>query len=416
MNSYKKTILPNGIRIISENIPHIQSFSLGFWFNVGSRDEVKKNNGITHFIEHMLFKGTKKRSAKRIAEDIEAYGGYLNAFTSKENTCYYGRGLGNNLERTFDVISDMIQNPTFKNTEIKKEAGVVIDELLDINDNPEELIFDKFEEVLFAGNSLSMPIIGTEKNIKGFSQQDLFDFVDEKYGFKNMVIAASGSVEHDKLLKLTDKYFSKDMGNRRIKRKGLNIAPAPDHQIVKTTQQTHMILGKTTYGYQDKKRITANILSHILGEGSSSRLFQTIREKNGIAYQVNTFLNSFYDVSSFGVYLSTNEKQADKAQALVLNEFKKIRGKLVSEKELSRAKEYIKGNMLLNLESTTSRMFRMSNSELYYNRLVTIEEVIKMIDSVTAKEILEISNEILEENYLTKVIISPKDLKLKTAA
>jgi predicted Zn-dependent peptidase len=408
--------LPNGIRILTENIPHIQSFSLGFWFNVGSRDEARKNNGITHFIEHMLFKGTKKRSARKIADDIEAYGGYLNAFTSKENTCYYGRGLGNNLERTFDVISDMIQNPTFKISEIKKEAGVVIDELLDINDNPEELIFDKFEEILFAGNSLSMPIIGTEKNIKNFSQQDLFDFIDERYGFNNMIISASGSVEHDKLLRLTDKYFSKDLGKRGVKRKLLNIAPAPDHRIVKSIQQVHMILGKATYGYQDKKRITANILSHILGEGSSSRLFQIIREKNGIGYQVNSFLNSFYDISSFGIYVSTNEKQADKAQSLVLNEFKKIREKLVSEKELSRAKEYIKGNMILNLESTTSRMFRISNSELYYNRLVTIEEVIKMIDSVTVKEILEIANEILEENYLTKIIISPSDIKLKTAA
>ena len=416
MNSFKKTILPNGIRIITENIPHIQSFSLGFWFNVGSRDEARKNNGITHFIEHMLFKGTKKRSARKIADDIEAYGGYLNAFTSKENTCYYGRGLKNNLERTFDVISDMVQYPTFKNSEIKKEAGVILDELLDINDNPEELIFDKFEEILFAGNSLSMPIIGTEKNIMNFSQQDLFNFIDERYAFNNMVIAASGCVEHEKLLRLTDKYFSKDMGKRGGKRKLLTLAPAPDHRIVKSVQQVHMIVGKATYGFQDKKRITANILSHILGEGSSSRLFQIIREKNGIAYQINSFLNSFYDISAFGIYLSTNEKQADKAQALVLNEFKKIRDKLVSEKELNRAKEYIKGNIILNLESTTSRMFRMSNSELYYNRFVTVEEVIKMIDSVTAKEIIEIANEILEENYLTKIIISPSDLKLKTAA
>lgn len=416
MKFYNKTILPNGIRIISENIPHVQSFSLGFWFNVGSRDEKRKNNGITHFIEHMLFKGTKKRSSRKIAEDIESYGGYLNAFTSKENTCYYGRGLVNNLERTFDVISDMVQNPTFKTGEIKKEAGVVVDELYDINDNPEELIFDKFEEILFAGNSLSMPIIGTEKNIKGFSQQDLFNFIDEKYGFNNMLLAASGNIEHEKLLKLTDKYFVKDLGKRSIKRKDLNIIPAPDHRIVKSVQQVHMIIGKATYGYKDKKRITANILSHILGEGSSSRLFQTIREKNGIAYQINSFLNSFYDISSFGVYLSTNEKQSGKAGSLVIEEFRKIREKLVSDKELKKAKEYIKGNMILNLESTTSRMFRIANSELYYNRLVTTDEVIKMIESVTPKEILEIANEILEENYLTKIIISPSDLALKSAA
>ena len=416
MNSYNKTVLPNGIRIISENIPHVRSFSLGFWFDVGSRDENKKNNGITHFIEHMLFKGTKKRSSRRIAEEIEAYGGYLNAFTSKENTCYYGRGLISSLPRTFDVISDMIQNPAFKSAEIKKEIGIVIDELNDINDNPEELIFDKFEEILFTGNSLSMPIIGTEKNIRGFSQKDLFSFIDEKYNFNNMLIATSGNVEHEKLIRLIDKYFIKDLGHRSVKRKLLNIVPAPDHLIKKSVQQVHMILGRATYGYKDKKRITANILSHILGEGSSSRLFQTVREKNGIAYQLNSFLNSFYDVSSFGIYLSTNSKQSDKAQSLVLNEFKKIREKLVSDKELKKAKEYIKGNIILSLESTTSRMFRMANSELYYNRLVTIDEITKMIDSVTPKEIIEIANEILEENYLTKIIISPPDLVLKSAA
>ena len=415
MNSYNKTVLPNGIRIISENIPHVQSFSLGFWFDVGSRDENKKNNGITHFIEHMLFKGTKKRSPRRIAEEIESYGGYLNAFTSKENTCYYGRGLISSLPRTFDVISDMIQNSAFKSAEIKKETGIVIDELDDINDNPEELIFDKFEEILFAGNSLSMPIIGTEKNIRGFSQKDLFSFIDQKYSFNNMLIAASGNVEHEKLIRLIDKYFIKDLGHGSIKRKLLNIAPAPDHLIKKSVQQVHMILGRATYGYKDKKRITANILSHILGEGSSSRLFQTIREKNGIAYQLNSFLNSFYDVSSFGIYLSTNTKQSDRAQSLVLNEFKKIREKLVSDKELKKAREYIKGNIILSLESTTSRMFRMANSELYYNRLVTIDEVTKMIDAVTPKEIIDIANEILEENYLTKIIISPKDLVLKSA-
>jgi len=416
LNSYNKTVLPNGIRIISENIPHVQSFSLGFWFDVGSRDENKKNNGITHFIEHMLFKGTKKRSPRRIAEEIESYGGYLNAFTSKENTCYYGRGLISSLPRTFDVISDMIQNSAFKSAEIKKETGIVIDELDDINDNPEELIFDKFEEILFAGNSLSMPIIGTEKNIRGFSQKDLFSFIDQKYSFNNMLIAASGNVEHEKLIRLIDKYFIKDLGHGSIKRKLLNIAPAPDHLIKKSVQQVHMILGRATYGYKDKKRITANILSHILGEGSSSRLFQTIREKNGIAYQLNSFLNSFYDVSSFGIYLSTSTKQSDRAHSLVLNEFKKLREKLVSDKELKKAREYIKGNIILSLESTTSRMFRMANSELYYNRLVTIDEVTKMIDAVTPKEIIDIANEILEENYLTKIIISPKDLVLKSAA
>ncbi|HVO76292.1 MAG TPA: pitrilysin family protein [Ignavibacteriaceae bacterium] len=406
MSNYNKTILPSGLKIVSEFIPHVQSFSIGFWFNVGSRDESEKNNGITHFIEHMLFKGTKKRSAKKIAEEIEGYGGYLNAFTSKEHTCYYGRGLARHLRRTFNVISDMIQNSSFRQAEIRKEAGVIIDELLDINDNPEELIFDKFEETIYDGNPLGLPIIGVEQNIRNFTQKDFFTFIDEKYGFNNLTIAASGSINHDNLIRLTEKYFTKDLGQKTQKRKWVLPTAAPSRFTAKEIQQVHIVVGKASYGHKDKERIPLNILSHILGEGSSSRLFQSIREKNGIAYQLNSFLNSFYDVSSFGIYLSTNEKQAEKALHILFRELRKIREKKVSDRELKKAKEYLKGGMLLNLESTTARMFRIANSELYFNRLISIEEMISKIDAVSSGEILEIANEVLEENSLTKVIIS----------
>lgn len=416
MDNFKKTVLPNGIKILTEHISHVQSFSLGFCFNVGSRDETRKNNGITHFIEHMLFKGTKSRSARKIAEEIEAYGGYLNAFTSKEHTCYYGRGLHRYLPRTFNVISDMIQNPEFRESEIKKEAGVVIDELNDINDNPEELIFDKFEEDIFSGNSLGYPIIGTEKNISSFSRKDLFDFIDEMYGFNNLTIAASGQISHDQLLHLADKYLIKDLGKKNQKRKNVLAHHAPDQLINKTIQQVHIIIGCASYGYKDKERMVLNVLSHILGEGSSSRLFQSIREKNGIAYQLNTFLNSFNDISSFGVYLSTNEKQYNKAVSLVFREFEKIRSTKISDRELKKAKEYIKGNMLLGLENTTSRMFNLANSEFYYGRFITPEEIIKMVDSVTSDEILSIAGKVLDESNLTRVIISPDASIIKPAA
>jgi len=416
LNSYEKTILPNGIKIISENLPYVQSFSLGFWFNVGSRDETRRNNGITHFIEHMLFKGTTNRSAKKIADDIESCGGYLNAFTSKEHTCYYGRGLMQHMEKTFEVISDMIQNPLFKENEIRKESAVIVDELKDIDDNPEELIFDKFEEVIYSGNHLGMPIIGTEKNITNFSQQDLFNFINEKYGFNNLLIAASGNVKHKDLIRFTEKYFVKNLGTKNIKRKNVSPLPAPDHLMNKEIQQVHIIIGKATYGFQSRNRVLVNVLSQVLGEGSSSRLFQTIREKNGIAYQLNSFLNSFYDVSSFGVYLSTNERQADKAQSLIMGEFKKLREKKIPEKELRKAKESLKGNLLLSLESTTARMFRMANSEVYFNRLITVDEITGLIESVTADELIELANELLAESNLTKIIISSKGSILKTAA
>jgi len=418
LNHYKKTILPGGIKIISENIPYVKSFSLGFWFNVGSRDENLQNNGITHFIEHMLFKGTRRRSAKKIATDIESSGGYLNAFTSKENTCYYGRGLSEHLERTFDVLADMVQEPVFKPNEIKKESSVVIDELHDIDDNPEELIFDKFEEIIFSGNSLSLPIIGTEKNLKKFSQLDLFNFVKEKYGFNRFMIAASGAVEHEMILKLADKYLKKDLGNSNIKRKNyLQREAHPKIEIIdKEIQQVHAIIGRSTYGYNNEKRTIVNVLSQILGEGSSSRLFQAVRERNGIAYQINSFLNSFYDISTFGVYFSTNEKMMDKAMSIVLKEFKKLRQNKISERELKKAKESIKGSLLLSLEGTSNRMIRMAQSELYFNRIKSTDEIIMSIESVTVNDILDAANELLDENTFIKLIIKSKNALLKSAA
>ncbi len=418
MNHYNKTILPNGIKIISESIPYVKSFSLGFWFNVGSRDENAKNNGITHFIEHMLFKGTKKRSAKKIADDIESFGGYLNAFTSKEHTCYYGRGLSEHLEKTFDVLADMVQQPAFKPTEITKEASVVVDELNDINDNPEELIFDKFEEAIFSGNSLAYPIIGTEKNIKGFSQLDLFNFVKEKYGFNRLLIAASGEVDHKEIIKLAQKYFNVDLGYSPIKRKnisGNSIIPKLEF-IEKEIQQVHAILGTTAQGYKNESRIYVAVLNQILGEGSSSRLFQSVREKNGIAYQINSFLNSFYDISTFGIYLSTNEKMLDKALTIISKELKKLRDTKISGRELSKAKESLKGGMLLSLESTSHRMTRMAQSELYFNRVKSTEEIIKSIDAVTSEKILEAANQLLDENKFVKLIIKSKNVLLKSAA
>jgi predicted Zn-dependent peptidase len=406
LDTFNKTVLDNGITVISENIPYVKSISLGFWFNVGSRDEEKKINGITHFIEHMVFKGTKKRSAKKIAEDIEGYGGYLNAFTSKEHTCYYGRGLDANVERTFDVIADMVQFPVFKPSEMKKELSVIIDEMNDIDDNPEELIFDKFEEILFKGNPLALPIIGTEDTVSSFSQDDLFAYMNKHYGFNNLVIAGAGAVNHNELLKLADKYITRELNHNKFSRRFVKTVKPVVKKIKRPIQQVHLIIGNGTYGFNNDKRITANILSHILGEGSSSRLFQSIREKHGIGYQLNTFVNSFYDVSAFGVYLSTNNNQAEKAEELVYNEFRKITEKEVSVKELNKAKEYLKGSMFLSMESMSSRMNRIASSEIYYKRLVTVEEIIKMIDEVTSADIFELANEILDEKLLTKVVLS----------
>jgi predicted Zn-dependent peptidase len=418
LSLYKKTALPNGIKVLSETIPGIKSFSLGFWFNVGSRDENLKNNGISHFIEHMVFKGTKKRSAKKIADDIESCGGYLNAFTSKEHTCFYARGLEEHFERSFEILADMIQNSIFKPREIKKESNVVIDELHDIEDNPEELIFDKFEELIFVGNNLSLPIIGTEENIKNYTQLDLHNYLHKNYSSNRLIISSSGAVDHTKVLNLIDKYLYKNMGESSLNRVNLekHLLPARVEFIDKEIQQVHAIIGRPTYGFKNQRRTVAAVLAQILGEGSSSRLFQSVRERNGIAYQINSFLNSFYDVSSFGVYLSTNNNMIEKAISIILKEFKKLRDSKVSEKELQKAKEAIKGSLIIGLESSSHRMIRLAQSELYFDRLKTTDEIIKEIDSVTRDEIIEIGNDILDESSLTKIIIKSKNNLLKTAA
>ena len=405
MENHYLTTLPGGTKIISEFIPHVQSFTLGFWFNVGARDESLRNNGISHFIEHMLFKGTKRRTAKMIAEEIESYGGYLNAFTSKEHTCYYSKGLSENLGRTFSVLSDLIQNPLFKEVHIRKEAGVVIDELKDIDDNPEELIYDKFEEIIFNGSRLSYPVIGKEKNIEKFRSSDLFNYHDSNYNTDGLMIVASGNVKHDELIKLTEKYISHRKPGYKRRRDKFNYNKAKDSFIEKDVQQVHTIIGRSTYGYNDKRRIPVRFLSALIGEGSSSRLFLAVREKLGITYQINSFLNSYYDTSAFGVYFSTNQQQYARVIDIVFKEFKRLKEMPVTEKELRKVKEYLKGGILLSLESTTNRMMRMANSILYYDKIISVEEYLSKIDLITTEDIQKAANDLLNDSKLIKVIL-----------
>ena len=405
MDNYYLTTLPNGTKIVSEFIPHVKSFTLGFWFNVGARDENLRNNGISHFIEHMLFKGTKKRTARMIAEEIESYGGYLNAFTSKEHTCYYSKGLTENLGRTFSVLSDLIQNPLFKERHIKKEAGVVIDELKDLDDNPEELLYDKFEEIIFNGNKLSLPVIGREGNIRKFNSDDLFNFHNTNYNTDGLLIVASGNVKHDELIKLTEKYVTQRNSRFKRSRDKFSFKKVDDTFIEKNVQQVHTIIGRATYGYNDRRRIPARFLTALLGEGSSSRLFLAIREKLGITYQINSFLNSYYDTSAFGVYFSTNQKQYSKVIEIVFKEFNKLKNIPVKERELRKVKEYLKGGIVLGMESTTNRMMRIANSILYYNRVISLEEYLEKIDKITEEDVQKTANELLNENKLVKVIL-----------
>ncbi|MCX7611327.1 MAG: insulinase family protein [Ignavibacterium sp.] len=416
MINYELSTLSNGIRVVSEFTPHYKSFSMGFWFNVGSRDENSAENGISHFIEHMLFKGTKKRTSKQIIDAIESSGGYINAFTSKEQICIYVRGLEEYFEKYFDVVADMIQNSLFKDSHIKTEAGVVIEELNDIEDNPEELIFDKFENELFKGNSLANPIIGTKENIKSFNSKTLKDFTKRFFNTNNLVISVSGSIKHNKILKLVESKINQlDIG-KPTQRKSLNKTLSQDVFIQKEINQIYTIIGTDTYGFNDKRRLNIKVLSTLLGENSGSKLFQAVREKYGIAYQINTFLNSYIDVSSFGIFFSTNENNWEKANKIVNKQLNEIKEGKISEKQLNQVKRYIKGSMILGLENTTNRMMGMANSLFHYGRIMDVEEILSNIDLITVNDIVKSANEVFADGKLIQVIIANKNLLNKKAA
>jgi len=416
LNNINISTLPGGTIVVSEHVPYVQSFSLGFWYNTGSCDETPETSGISHFLEHMLFKGTKRRSAKKISDEIESLGGYINAFTAKEHTCYYARGMASNFGKTFDVIADMIQYPLLKEKDIKNEIGVIMDELNDLNDNPDELVFDKFEELVFPGLPLGYPILGSESNVSSFNREMVVSHFDHHYTKGNLLISASGNISHEQLMKLAEKYIKKETTAALIDRRYDCEVVGSEHYIAKETEQVYSILGTKSVGYNSGQRLPLNLLSLILGEGTSSRLYQNIREKLGITYQINSFINFYRDASSFGIYFSTNTGSFDKAMKNIEKELNRFREKGINERELKRAKEYLKGSILLSLESTSNRMIRMANLILNHGRIIPVEEVIGKIDAVSAEEIKVLAEELLRFENFTKVFIKPQTKLITTAA
>ncbi len=399
----------NGVIIITEELPEIKSYTLGFWFTTGSRDEDKSTNGISHFIEHTIFKGTFNRSAKMISDEIENTGGYLNAFTSKEHTCYYGRGIAGSQKKMFSVLADMVQNPAFKENELTKEKGIILDELYDILDTPEEFIFDNFDKMLFGNNPLGMPIIGIEENIRNFNHQIVNEYFQNRYFSEKLLIVASGNIKHSELLELASKHivrkYSDNINRNRKKPNKLK----PKTQFIKhPINQYYSIVGTSSIGYTHTDYYKLRLLSIILGEGSSSRLFQALREKSGIAYQINTFVNSYSDVSAFGVYFSTNIKNRNKAGEVIYKEFQKILENGIKEKELSKARKIFIGNTILSLENTSNRMNRIANSFLAYGKIKPLEKSIEEVEKITSDEVITFAKKILLKEKLFEIGIEPE--------
>lgn len=411
-STYRKTILPNGVRIVTELIPHVRSLSLGFWIETGSRDELPAKNGISHFIEHMVFKGTKKRSIREIAQSIESVGGYLNAFTSKEHTCFYSRVLDEHLELATDVLSDLTLSPTFPEKELLKEKNVVLEELKQSEDDPDDIIHDYFEKAIFKTNPLGMPVIGTKESISSFLRKDLIQYKSEQYTSDNLVVAAAGNINHESVVEFAE-YYLKNIPSGTKEQKTAKSDPIIEepnyilNEYYKPIQQAHICLGTVGCSVKSEKRFAMQVLNTLLGEGMSSRLFQNIREKYGFAYSVYSFNNMMRDTGSAGVYVGTDDSHVQKCIDLVWKELKSVRKHAITKQELERTKAQLKGSLMLGMENIPNRMIRLGSSELYFGELITLDTIIAKIDAVTRDEVQEIAEELFAEDRFATVIFHP---------
>jgi predicted Zn-dependent peptidase len=411
--NYQKSVLPNGLRVVTEEIPYVRSVSVGVWINVGSRDESETTNGITHFIEHMVFKGTKRFSNQQIARSLESVGGYLNAFTTKEHTCFYARIMDEHLERALDVISDLILRPIFVEKEIEKEKLVVLEELKNIEDDPDDIIHDILDRNVYKKHSLGYPVIGLAENIKKFSRKQMLEYMHQYFVPQRMVISAAGNVKHELFTSIINKRFNFPKNNiiESFRHKPTRVSSLKTETIEKPINQAYVCIGTRGYSIQSKSRYPLLLLNTLLGEGMSSRLFQNIREKYGFAYSIYSFVNLMSDTGIFGVYVGTDNNNIDHSLDLIYKEMMKLRRKEISKAELNRTKAQMKGNLLLGLENMSNRMMRLGSSELYFNRYISLEEVIKGIDVVQAGDIYHVANKLLRKEMFSAVIFKSKNEK-----
>jgi len=407
---FQKTTLSSGVRVITEYIPSVRSVSVGAWIAVGSRDESVANSGICHFIEHMVFKGTKKRRMHHIAQRMENVGGYLNAFTSKEFTCYYSRCLDEHLDRALDTVIDLVINPLFPEKELEREKDVVVEEMRMYEDTPDELVFDLFDRALYGTHAMGRPVIGTEKSVRSFTTQRLHDFLDENYTAKNLVISVVGNVDHDRSVKLVEKLLNGFGSNSRSKgrRKVTPYAPKMIEEK-RPMQQAHLVYGARGLAVTDPARISLSVLNTVLGGGMSSRLNQNIREKFGYCYNIYSFANMHSDTGDFGVYMGTEASKVNHSLKLIKREIDRLAQKPISTTELARAKSQAKGAIMLGLESMGSRMMRIGRQELYYGRYYTLDEILGLLNNVSLSDITDTAASILRSNQFSEIRLVPTE-------
>ena len=406
-HSVNKTVLNNGIRIVSKKMPHVHSVSMGVWVNAGARDESSSENGLSHFIEHMIFKGTEKRTAFQIAKEFDAIGGQTNAFTSTENTCYHAKVIDIRLETMVDILTDIFLNSVFDEKEIENERAVILQEIAMVEDSPDEYIHVLSGRNLWGDNSLGRSVLGTRENVAGFNAHTLKGFFHKFYQPERIVISVAGNLEHNGLVDLIGPIFETIRPGKsfpeRITPQG--ISKVNLHQ--KPLEQVHICLGTKGLSITDPRRFTYSLMNTILGGNMSSRLFQEIREKRGLAYSVYSFISSYVDTGVFGAYAAVNSENAHKAAELILKEIAKLKHLRVDPNELQDAKEHTKGNLMLASESNDNQMVRLAQNETHFGRFIPLEEIINNIDSVTQDDILDLAESLFQEKRFALTILGP---------
>lgn len=408
--NYRETVLANSIRVASSLMPQVDSVAAGIWVGVGGRYESKELSGASHFIEHLLFKGTKTKSARQISEAIEGRGGYLNAFTQEESTCYYARIGAKHSYEMMSILADMYLHPRFAPDDINRERGVIIEEIMMYRDQPQHVVSEKLVQMLWDGHALGRPLTGTPENIKRMTREDILHFKDSKYKAKNTVIALAGKVDHDKCVKHLETLFGKVEPGPLPNFHPVKKQTAQEHLAVlqKDIEQTHLAMGFRLFGRHDNRRFILKLMSVILGENMSSRLFQIVREKNGLAYSISSGAHLFDDTGLFEISAGLDRKRSVKAFNLIINELLRLRETPVSPKALRQAKDYAIGQLSISLESTSNQMMWIGDNITNFDRVYQPDEVISKLEAVTAKQILELAQKILRKTNLSVAFVVPE--------
>jgi len=398
---YRKTVTDNGIRVISEEIGHVRSVSIGVWVDCGSRNEAPANNGAAHFIEHMLFKGTGKRSAFDIASEIDSVGGVLNAATGKELTSFYVKIPDYHLPLAIDLLADLLSHSLFDPLEMEKEKAVVFQEIHMVEDTPDDFIHDIFGRIFWHGHPLGFPVLGTEESVTGFQRNTLMDFFKGRYRSDRIVLTAAGNLKHEELVRLVTQSFGSLERSAGEKDGGVPVTTSKIGLMEKDLEQVHIIIGSLAHPFSSPARYAGFIMNAVLGGSMSSRLFQEIREKRGLAYSIHSYLVSYRDAGMFGIYVGTGDDKVRDVIEIIFNELNRLKTDVFTDKELLSAKEQMKGNFLLSMESTDNRMTRLAKNEIYFGRHLPPEETVAGIEAVSGEEIRQLAGEIFNADKIS---------------